>query len=153
MAVDELCELLDDLHVLDHLLADTGSLDLDGDRAAAAQHGPVNLAERGAGSRGLVEGLERLGDAGPDLGRDRLLDLVEGNRFNVAGIVRGVEVSDAVGSSVLDEERGDVLVAGEMLGLQGQGHACLSLPDPSGVEARRGRVTGRGGACAASVMR
>ena len=81
--IDELGELFDDLHVLDHLLAHTGPLDLHGDAAAVAQHGPMHLAERGAGHRRGVKGLERLGDAGTDLGGDGLFDRVERDRFDV----------------------------------------------------------------------
>ena len=93
MAIDEPGELLDHLHIVDHLLAHAGPLHLDGDGAAVTQHGAVHLAERRAGHGLGVERLERLGDAGPELGGDGLFDRAERNRFNVvleAG--QGVEV-------------------------------------------------------------
>jgi hypothetical protein len=83
MAIDEPGELFDHLHVLDHLLAHAGPLHFDGDRAAVAQHGAVHLAEGRAGHGLAVERLERLGDAGAELGGHRLFNRAEGDRLNV----------------------------------------------------------------------
>ena len=175
VTVDELGELLDDLHVLDDLLAHAGPLDLDGDGAAVAQHCPVHLAERGAGHRG-VKRLEGLGDAGTDLGGDDLLDRFERDRLDIvlkpgqgvevdgrqqvgasrqelaqldergahrlelidelAGVVLSasvigsgavrVDLVERVAASVLEQERGDLLVAGEMVNFQRQSHGWMN---------------------------
>ena len=81
--VEQVGDLGEHLHVLEHLVADAGPLDLDHDLAAVAERGPVHLPERGRGERAVVEGREDLGEPDAELGADDLLDLLERERLDL----------------------------------------------------------------------
>ena len=172
MLVEEAGQLLDHLHVVDDLLAHARALDLHRHPPAVAQDRPVHLAQGCAGHRFGLEGLEGVRDPGPDLGRDPLLDLGEGDGLDVVlqpaegvevdgweevgpggeqlaqldeggphrlevvdellGVlgggdlgrrrVLGVVVTDAAGSPVLHQQGGHVLVAGQVVNVERDGH-------------------------------
>jgi len=119
-------DLRERLQIFEDLLPDAGALDLHRHEPAVAQGGAVHLAQRGRGHGHVFEFRESLGDPDAQLGRDDLLDLLEGEGLD--GVLKPRERLQVgrrqeVGArreklSDLDQARPEPLeVAGELLGL------------------------------------
>ena len=145
MAIHEAREVPEGLEVLGDPLADSGALDLHGDRPAVAHAGPVDLAERRRGEGLGLEGGKRPGDARSQLGFDDLLDLLERERLHaVLEPRKRLEVGSRQEVRAAREQLPE-LDEGRSRGSRGPGRARRGRTRPSRRRPAR-RAAGRGSA-------